>query len=336
MPDALRTPWQVMGATVPGSTHVRAGRLSQDALKWLPDSGEGPPIILAVSDGHGSAKSFRSEIGAQFAVDTAVAVLSDLLRDESMTSNLTYAKHIIEERVPQELVRRWTDKVENHIKENRFCTDDMTIRAQKEEEDANPTARLDRRLVVYGATLLVCVVTETYVAYLQLGDGDIILVSEAGQTERPLPKDDKLFANETTSLCLPNAWQEVRFAFRPLASAMPALVLLSSDGYINSFSNQQGFLQVGPDILDMMRSDGIDTVKSSLKGWLTEATQSGSGDDITLGIVYRVGAVTEACEIQVPAVEIAPPVDTGPPAENNPATVSSESGRVSLASDAGS
>jgi hypothetical protein len=148
--------------------------------------------------------------------------------------------------------------------------------------EANP-------LIAYGATLLVAVVMPACIIYLQLGDGDILNVSQAGEVTRPaIPGDERLFADETTSLCSPDAWRDVRVYFQALAGEPPALILLATDGYGKSFRDEAGFLAVGSDVLEMIRSDGLEAVAHNLPAWLSEASQTGSGDDITLGMLYRL------------------------------------------------
>jgi hypothetical protein len=104
---------------------------------------------------------------------------------------------------------------------------------------------------------------------------------------RPVPGDERLFANQTTSLCSHDAWRDVRLRFQTLYGVPPALILISSDGYANSFVNDDEFLKVGVDILDILKTDGVATVEHNLPDWLNDATKAGSGDDITLAIVYR-------------------------------------------------
>jgi len=139
--------------------------------------------------------------------------------------------------------------------------------------------------IAYGATLLVAAVNERFTCYLQLGDGEILTVSNRGDVNRPLAKDDRLFGNETTSLCANEAWRDFRVHFQPLTQSPPALVLLSTDGYPNSFRDESGFLKVGSDILNMVQENGLASVKDQLAGWLHDSTCAGSGDDITLGIL---------------------------------------------------
>jgi hypothetical protein len=148
-------------------------------------------------------------------------------------------------------------------------------------------------LLAYGATSLTVAVEESFILYLQLGDGEILYVSGKGEVTRALPEDERLFANETTSLCTPDAEENFRVRLQPLAGEPPALILISTDGYVNSFSDSAGFFKVGSDLLEMLRADGFDPVNASLKGWLEEATRSGSGDDCTLGLICRMDALSK-------------------------------------------
>jgi hypothetical protein len=73
----------------------------------------------------------------------------------------------------------------------------------------------------------------------------------------------------------------------------PALILVSTDGYANSFGSEADFRKVGSDLLDLLRNDGLDKVNANLDAWL-EASRSGSGDDVTLGCLFRRDSVAPA------------------------------------------
>ena len=292
MGDVHEPRWRVTGQSVRGASHVRTGLPNQDAIRWLPESGTGLPLVLAVSDGHGSAKCFRSSVGAGFAVKIATKVIQEFLESlpeptGSSAVNLSAIKRWAEDNLLREIVRRWREAVADHILAHHL-TD-----AEREHLDAKVNVSRRRQVVLepilaYGATLLTVLVAESFILYLQLGDGDILTVSETGEVSRPpLPADERLFANETTSLCSREAWREFRTHFQVLSGSPPALILVSTDGYANSFRDEAGFLQVGADILEMISSDGLDAVYEGLETWLTEASQDGSGDDITLGIICR-------------------------------------------------
>ena len=68
-------------------------------------------------------------------------------------------------------------------------------------------------------------------------------------------------------------------------SVLPALVLAATDGYANSFADDAGFLQVGSDLLAMIRADGLELVSGELARWLSEVSELGSGDDVTVGTI---------------------------------------------------
>jgi hypothetical protein len=170
--------------------------------------------------------------------------------------------------------------------------------------------------------------TERFLLYLQLGDGDILTVAADGRVTRPLPQDERLFANETTSLCSPGgqgkqrnqprapagAWSEFRARVQIQRPPSPALILVSTDGYANSFGSEADFLKVGSDLLDLLRSDGLDKVNASLGAWLEEASRSGSGDDVTLGCLFRRDSVAPA----PPTSREAAAADNGPAAAGDP------------------
>lgn len=296
--DTEREPrWRVVGASVRGASHVRTGLPNQDAIRWLPESGTGRPLILAVSDGHGSAKCFRSDVGARLAVETATGVIQEFLDSLPDPLNLSAIKRWAAENLPREIARRWRDRVADHVSTSPLTSAELDrLEAQKDIRKRRQVGL--EPILAYGATLLAVVVAESFILYLQLGDGDILVVSEAGEVSKaPLPTDERLFANETTSLCLRDAWREFRSHFQVISASSPALILVSTDGYGNSFRDDVGFLQVGADILAMIRADGLDAVSASLETWLTEASQEGSGDDVTLGILCRV----DALEKELPA-----------------------------------
>ena len=152
--------------------------------------------------------------------------------------------------------------------------------AARQDVEANP-------FLAYGSTILGVLVAPEFLVHLQLGDGDILLVSDAEEVSRPWPRDGRLLGSETTSLCAPEAWKEVHVAVQLNAGQAPRLILLSTDGYADSFRDDRGFLKVASDILKIICREGVEKVEQSMESWLREASQLGSGDDTTLGILYH-------------------------------------------------
>ncbi|MGC9397355.1 MAG: protein phosphatase 2C domain-containing protein, partial [Anaerolineae bacterium] len=202
-----------------------------------------------------------------------------------LTASLSTIKRTAEERLPGEVVRRWRMAVSRHLDEHPITQEELET--LEERRDAKARRSIEKApQVAYGATLLSVLITSGFILYMQLGDGDILTVADNGEVTRPMARDPRLIANETTSLCMHDAWREVQIKFQALYGPHPALILLSTDGYANSFVNEDAFLKVGSDILDILRTDGVEVVEQNLSDWLKDASQAGSGDDITMGLVF--------------------------------------------------
>ncbi len=288
------TEWRIIGETVPGASHIRAGIPNQDSILYVRESNRTLPIVLSVSDGHGSPKCFRSDRGSRFAVKKAAYLISEFLDERRGKFDLAEIESQ-KDYLAGEFVRRWRETVEADLKKEPFAEKEFENLEKKSDARARKLVE-DNPLLAYGATSLSVAMEEDFILYLQLGDGDMLTVSETGEVTKPLPEDGRLLANETTSLCLPKAENDFRFLVQKISPEQsPAMILLSTDGYLNSFSSEAGFFQAATDIQDMLRAEnGFDAVSENLKGWLEEATQMGSGDDCTVGIIYRPDALKKS------------------------------------------
>jgi hypothetical protein len=278
--------WKVAHACVRGSAHLRSGLPNQDAAQCITIPGEEtiPPIaIAAVSDGHGGGRHFRSQIGSSLAVSTAIDVLQGFFAQHAGAAGADAIGADVVQQLQRELVDRWLVAVSADLENHPLTAEEL---GQLEVGDGaeSRTAVETLPTLAYGATLLVAAATDDLILYLQLGDGEILCVDALGNTTRPLPADARLLGNQTTSLCQPEAWQEFRAAWSA-APDLPALVLLSTDGYANSFRSDEDFLKIGADYLEILREQGMAVLADELPEILNEATQQGSGDDITLAIL---------------------------------------------------
>jgi hypothetical protein len=260
----------------------------------------GRAVVAAVADGHGSRKCFRSDRGARFAVQTAVehlrtyAIAGPL--DDGRASAL---RHDAAVELPQRIVRGWQQRVDTDLEASPLSADDLAglLDADRAALDADPRG-------AYGTTLVAVLLLPDYGIYLQLGDGDVLVVSDAAdEATRPLPPDPRSFANETASLSSPGtsspvrrpgggsgAWADFRVRVLPTAADTPALVLLTTDGYPNAFVDDAAFRKAATDILALGRTEGWALVREQFRGWLVEASRSGSGDDVTVALLIREGA----------------------------------------------
>ena len=312
--------WRIIGETVPGASHLRAGIPNQDAILQVRESSIELPLILSISDGHGSDKCFRSDRGSRFAVTIGAELMRELLNNKRSDYDAAALENKAREMLPNEFARRWRAAVEADLQREPLTKEELERLEAKDSARARTVVEA-HQLLAYGATTLTVALTASFAIYLQLGDGEIITVSETGEVAGTLPEDERLLANETTSLSSLQAARDFRFAYQPLAAPLPALILLTTDGYANSFTDDAGFFKVGTDILEMLRTDGFDAVNRSVKGWLEEATQLGSGDDCTVGILVRMDALNQPA---LPASSSIAPADeaaVAPAAAQEPPTI---------------
>ena len=129
-------------------------------------------------------------------------------------------------------------------------------------------------------------ITPIFVFAFQLGDGDISYVDQNGLDH--LLEDEKILGVETHSLSKIDSWKKVVSAVRRRdeADGLPYMLMLSTDGFANSYKNADEFQKTCVDYFAMIQQYGADAVAANLKSWLSETSAMGCGDDITVLIAY--------------------------------------------------
>jgi len=262
--------WQIITDTVKSPKHSE----NQDAVSCF-QSANNENIIVAVADGHGSKKCFRSQTGSRFAVETLVAIFRQLFIKKEF-DNWQVSIKDCEQNLAKNIHRHWLDKVEKHLAKNPFSEDELNI-----DKAVN-----DYPVLSYGTTLLGAVITPHAILYIQLGDGDILTVQD-NTVYRPLPKDEKLIANETYSLSSKTAFNYFNFLYQPVVNGFPDLIFLATDGYANSYKDETDFQKVAMDYCSIYKDDGADYIKQNINAWLKDTTENGSGDDITCAMIFK-------------------------------------------------
>jgi len=182
-----------------------------------------------------------------------------------------------------ELIKRWRAAVAEHLAANPF---EALTGGTKTALSSLVPIQSDDSVLAYGTTLLAVAARPEGLLCLQLGDGDILVVTDSGEVQRPVASDQRLFANETTSLCSRTAEMDFRSVWLPESVGRPSLVLLTTDGYPNSFRQDAGFLKAASDFYALISEEGAAAVERDLAAWLEDSSNQGSGDDITVALLF--------------------------------------------------
>ena len=277
-PSPEREHWWATGASVQGQQHLRGSMPNQDS-SGCQVGPAGRYAVGAVADGHGHAIGIRARQGSQLAVDVALregAALGErLVTSDGPADVATESLRAL----PRLLAESWARSVLDHLAANPIDRSELTARDGLAAPDPETIER--NPLLAYGTTLLLAVCAAGLVALAQIGDGAILTVAPDESVASPVPGDDRLVGSQTTSLASATASGEFRCAL----VRMPLLVMLATDGYVNSFATEDGFAEAARDIVMVARVEGLEVVERSLPDWLASTSREGSGDDASLALL---------------------------------------------------
>lgn len=267
---------KIYGESVQGTSHIRNGVVCQDSYKKIEISDD--ILLIAVADGHGSKSCPYSKTGSQIAVNVFCRVMQDLIDNfkENPEILLTYLNREGDTKIAQAVDAMWKERVWKAHRDN------------KREKPIGENCTVDKAAVYkqYGTTLLGLMITKEFIFAYQLGDGDILFVDQnAVQT---VVEGDKILGTETHSLCKIDSWKKAitMVRVRNVETGVPYLYLLSTDGFSNSYKTQDDMEKTCRDYYEMIRTHGFEAVSANLRTWLSETSEMGCGDDITVVMAY--------------------------------------------------
>ena len=278
--------------------------------------------LACVSDGHGGAPYFRSQKGAEFAIQTTIELLSESIDKIALAlEKKDYTK--LNTSLSTSFVRRWMQKVMedvagtdravfekelNELKQvdekawkvycdeldNAYALATQYVNlyrnpAEKDKEQVSldkDFSKLDIKSM-YGCTIAAYFrIKDTPLWYaFKVGDSDI-LMSFDEEYFKPIPDDPQCYENVTTSLCDDSVVKEFCFPEKKYLERVPKTVFCSSDGVANSFTDEDFLKKFYTKLQFSCDEDGPDKTKSEVKDTLPMLGEKGSGDDISLaGII---------------------------------------------------
>ena len=239
--------WAGIGGIVAGANHIRQDTKCQDAVLIKEDKDY---IVAAVADGHGSSRCKYSLMGSNLAVKIACEFLGGLM--ESGKDIFLTQKDIW---IPKKIETAWKNAVFSDYNTNNY--------------------------ELYGTTLLAVLVSYDFIFVLQIGDGDIIAISN--DNAYFIFNDIIKIGEDTESLCMEESWKYIKTAF--ISPDNIDMIMLSSDGYSNSFITESDFFQAGMDFYKLWNDKAY--LQKNLPDWLYKTSQKGSGDDITVALIGK-------------------------------------------------
>lgn len=254
--------------SVKGASHEESGLPCQDSARIHIAK---DIAIAAVSDGHGSEKHFRSDAGSDMATRVAIRSIMDFTErngglDKMFRENAENAAR----RIAGNMIYSWNTEIDAHFSYAPFSDREHAL---SRKHGGIPIES------VYGATLIVAAVTGRGLFGLQIGDGTFA-AEEKNNMHFPMPEDERLVGNLTTSLCDNDAIGSFRWFYR---AGTYNSVILSSDGLINSFKSSDDFLHFSKRIVKAVSSKSTD----ALTEHLAERSKAGSRDDISVAVLTK-------------------------------------------------
>ncbi len=263
-----------------GASHRRAGKPCQDAYAlWSGSAASASGIALAVADGHGDDRHDLSHFGSSLAVRSAVEELGALQACYALEGKWTELKSSFKADFPRRLGRRWREAV---------------LGEQRRRSDAAASETEETLLIRHGTTLIAALVVGDVLLIGQIGDGGVLLLTQRGDVECPLPNNPLEVGGETDSLGSADAPRLWRTAALERTGA--GLLLLATDGLINAFADDEQWYAFALSLRERIREFGWPSVASALPGWLDRYSETASGDDITLAVAALGAALIGAGE----------------------------------------
>jgi hypothetical protein len=259
-----------------GSAHEALGLPNQDS--YLTSEivlGRGRALVVAVADGHGNRRHFRSGLGSRFAVQAACECVAAAAERIGARRSIAEIEGVATDVIIPAILDRWRAVVADDVTSQPFSADEEQLRAEGDAPD-----------VAYGSTLLVAVWLPSALLCIQIGDGDIVCVQPDGSALLPVPDDPSLDGHRTTSLCQTNALDAFRLGTVDRSTSTPVAVILATDGYGNAQVAEPWEPVVSADLAKLLHDHSPDWVGGRLREWTARcASSDGSGDDTTVALI---------------------------------------------------
>ena len=305
----MRT-FRTASCKITGYRKKNEGKPCEDAIKVLKS---GAFTVMAAADGHGDSRCLLADVGSAIAVKSACEALSEYGRHLGKTDPSNYWNSIRNE-VAMATVKKFARMCLGDY-EGRFDTlsrDEagellwyIDSFGEKSPSGLTPTqarekyakskllqGKLEKILYLYGTTLRASIVGKGYVFSMAIGDGDTVMLTSRG-IRWIIPKSPA-YETGTYSMCddFSVIMSEFLFSYIELDNNDAAgvsrnsynmkLIMLSTDGFRNSFMADEDFCNKIEEIHQLICTRGIQKLSRPLKRLFCRLTrESLYQDDIS-------------------------------------------------------
>lgn len=267
----------MLTACVMGANHRENGLPCQDASIAGVYYFKGQPYaLLAVADGHGSARYTRSELGAHFAIQATVEAAADWIllatecvekKPENWLANIRgdFGSHFA-----KKLRQIWLNKVKEHL-EIYPLTD-----ADKKLTDADKKS--ESEYTVYGTTVALAIIFQGQLFTGTIGDSSVLIITKEDEVLNVLASEQnelEPLGLATHSLVQENA--ALKWKHNILSVDKVKMLCAVTDGFTDSLAD---ITQTLGSLSINAHSKGFDWLENKLPDFLERLTSQGVGDDI--------------------------------------------------------
>ena len=269
--DKLTT-YRSFSSICQGASHEKSGVVCQDAVASFTNK---KIAICVVSDGHGSEKHFRSDVGSKKAVSIAKKAIKEFCTRKLAIKRLLQGEETVLKELSAYIVTRWVDAVEKHLEENPCSSDELLLFNKY-------YAKTDNYTKIYGATLIAGVVTQECAFIIKNGDGAAFVIEKNGDAHIPKSTiNEELFAGMVTSISDSNCLDGFRYY---ITDSCPQAIIVASDGVTDSYAGND-FVVFCSKLISLYKEDH-EQAQYFLDDWLPKLSHKGARDDMSVAGVY--------------------------------------------------
>ncbi len=243
---------------------------------------------VAVADGHGSPLCRYSDEGAEISAGVFCDKMAELYfaYKDDIAKLWAFLHRDGSLQLSQEIVLEWRARIrKKHVDEGRRCTEIPVDKSIDEWEKWKDVYYL------YGTTMVGMLIAPEFHFAIQIGDGDITKI-ENGKAFTVI-EGDKILGVETHSLCEKYPWRDAYSILMHTNEKSNFAYVLSSDGFKNSHKTEKDYFKSCEEYVSTLRKANPKEFRKAIGAWLSETSEFGCGDDITVVIIDSFDQILE-------------------------------------------